>query len=156
MDARTQEQDTIKRIADYAGDLETEAFNVLGANSMIARSDVPASHVKIADNFMLIKKLFGFSAVRSKISFDERKLLAQYDFDVLERSTIAQINKEILTLKNWSESGDKTLQRTSEEIMNIRTKELKYLISTSYREITDEAFNGYKALERYFSVITKY
>lgn len=156
MDAKIQEQDTFKIIADYATNLSSDSFNVLGATSMVARSDVPQSHIKIADNFMLIKKLFGFSAVRSKISFDERKLLAQYDFDVLEHSTITQINTEILTLKKWSESGDKRLQKASEDIMQIRTKELKYMISTSYREITDESFNGYKALERYFAVITKY
>lgn len=156
MDAKIQEQDTIKIIADYATDLEAENFNVLGATSMIARSDVPASHIKIADGFMLIKKLFGFSAVRSKISFEERKLLAEFDFNLLEFSTISQINTEIITLKRWSESGEKRLQKASEDIMQIRAKELKYLFSTSYREISDEMYNGYKALERYFTVITKY
>lgn len=156
MDAKIQDIDTFKIIADYATDLGAENFNVLGATSMVARSDVPQNHIKIADNFMLIKKLFGFSAVRSKISFEERKLLAEFDFNVLEFSTITQINAEILTLKKWSESGDKKFQKVSEDIMQIRAKELKYLISTSYREITDEMYNGYKALERYFAVITKY
>ncbi len=156
MDAKIQEKETFKVIADYATNLESENFNVLGTSSMVARSDVPASHVKIADSFMLIKKLFGFSAVHSKISFDERKLLASFNFNTLETSTISEINTEILTLKNWNESGDKRRQKASEDIMQIRAKELKYLISTSYREITDERFNGYKALERYFAIITKY
>lgn len=156
MDAKVQDQDSFKLIANYATDLATDNFNVLGTFSMIARSDVPASHIKVADNFMLIKKLFSFSAVKSKISFEEKKLLAKHNFNVLESSTISEIQTQILTLKSWSESGDKRLQKASEEIMQLRAKELKYLISTSFSDITDPKFNGYKALERYFAIITKY
>lgn len=148
--------DNFKIISDYTADLESGNFNALGTSSMVARSDVPTSHIKIADNFMLIKKLFGFSAVRSKISFDERKLLANFNFNLLEFSTIAQINEEIRTLKKWSEAPDKDFGAASDLIMEIRAKELKYLISTSYSSITNEMYNGHKALERYFAVITKY
>ena len=148
--------DTFRIISDYTVDLANNNFNTLGTSSMVARSDVPQSHIKIADNFMLIKKLFGFSAVHSKISFEERKFLADFNFNTLEFSTIAQINDEIMVLKRWNESGDKKLRDASEQIMQIRAKELKHLISTSYREITNEMYNGYKTLERYFAVITKY
>ncbi len=148
--------DTFRIISDYTVDLANNNFNTLGTSSMVARSDVPQSHIKIADNFMLIKKLFGFSAVHSKISFEERKFLADFNFNTLEFSTIAQINDEIMVLKRWNESGDKKLRDASEQIMQIRAKELKHLISTSYREITNEMYNGYKNLERYFAVITKY
>jgi len=149
-------EDTFRIISDYTADLANNNFNTLGASSMVARSDVPQSHIKIADNFMLIKKLFGFSAVHSKINFEERKFLADFNFNTLEFSTIAQINDEIMILKKWNESGDKKLRDASEQIMQIRAKELKHLISNSYREITNEMYNGYKALERYFAVITKY
>lgn len=123
---------------------------------MVARSDVPKAHIKIADNFMLIKKLFGFSAVHSKINFEDRKTLANFNFNTLESSTISQINEEILLLKRWNESGEQRLRDASEQVMQIRAKELKHLIATSYREISNETCNGYKALERYFAVITKY
>jgi hypothetical protein len=66
------------------------------------------------------------------------------------------VNEEIMLLKKWNESGEKRLRDASEQIMQIRAKELKYIISTSYREISNEMYNGYKALERYFAVITKY
>ena len=149
-------EDTFRIISDYTVDLANNNFNSLGTNSMVARSDVPQSHIKIADNFMLIKKLFGFSAVQSKITFEERKTLAAFNFNTLETSTIAQLNNEIMTLKKWNESGEKKFRNASEQIMQIRSKELKYIISTSYREISNEMYNGYKALERYFAVITKY
>jgi len=149
-------EDTFRIISDYTVDLSNNNFNTLGANSMVARSDVPKPHIKIADNFMLIKKLFGFSAVQSKISFEDRKTLANFNFNTLETSTISQINDEIMLLKTWNESGQKKLRDASEQVMQIRAKELKYIISTSYREITNEMYNGYKALERYFAVITKY
>lgn len=157
MDANiSTNEDTFRIISDYTVDLSNNNFNTLGANSMVARSDVPKPHIKIADNFMLIKKLFGFSAVQSKISFEDRKTLANFNFNTLETSTISQINDEIMLLKTWNESGQKKLRDASEQVMQIRAKELKYIISTSYREITNEMYNGYKALERYFAVITKY
>lgn len=157
MDANiSTNEDTFRIISDYTVDLSNNKFNTLGANSMVARSDVPKSHIKIADNFMLIKKLFGFSAVHSKINFEDRKTLANFNFNTLESSTISQINDEIMLLKRWNESGEPKLRNAAEEIMQIRAKELKHLIATSYREITDEMHNGYKALERYFAVITKY
>jgi hypothetical protein len=155
VDAKTS-TDSFNLIANYTSDLATEAFNTLGADSMIARSDVPSEHVKIADDFMLIKKLFGFSAVRSKISFDERKYLSELNFNVLEFSTMVHINDEIVQLKQWSKSGNQKLQEASTMVMQIRAKELKHLIATSYRDISNEMYNGYKALERYFAAVTKY
>ncbi|MDD3420492.1 MAG: hypothetical protein PHE78_07855 [Candidatus Gastranaerophilales bacterium] len=155
MDTNTT-TDSFKLISNYTSDLAADTFNVLGADSMIARSDVPLEHIKIADNFMLIKKLFGFSAVRSKITFEERKYLADLNLNVLEFSTMQQINEEILQLKEWSKSGNKKLQDASSMVMQIRSKELKYLIATSYRDITSENYNGFKALSRYFAAVTKY
>ena len=38
----------------------------------------------------------------------------------------------------------------------IRAKELKYIIASRYAGITNEVYNGYKALERYFEEITKF
>lgn len=148
--------DNFEIISEYTSDLNQSNFNTLGKSSMLARTSVPASHVKTADNFMLIKKLFGFSAIQSRISFEERKTLAEFDFSLLEHSTIKQINEELVFLKKWSDSNEARLRDASDNIIEIRARELKHLISSSFRDVTDETYNGYKALERYFEVITRY
>ena len=135
---------------------DEDRVNNLGTSAMLARSGVPESHRRVADSYMIIKKIFGFPAVHSRISHDERKFLARFDFNALEYSTIKQINDELSFLKKWSDSKDSELQHASNNIINIRLKELKHLIATSYVDVTSEIYNGYKALERYFEEISKY
>lgn len=148
--------DTFKVISDYTSDLEVQTFNPLGTYAMVARSEIPKEHIKIADNFMLIKKLFGFSAVHSKITFEERKFLSIYGLNPLELSSVNDINQEIILLKNQSQSLDKDLQEVASRILQIRAKELKYIIYNNYKDVKTSGYTGYKALERYFEVITKY
>ena len=94
-----QTEDNFKIIADYTSDLDIQTFNPLGTYAMVARSEIPKDHIKVADAFMLIKKLFGFSAVHSKISFEEQKFLSIHGMNPLELSNINAINQEIITLK---------------------------------------------------------
>ena len=127
-----------------------------GKNSFYLRRDVPDSHRRVADNFMIIKKIFGHPVVQPQISPEETKLLAKYDFNLLEYSTAKQINDEIVFLKKWSYSRSKELQESADMIIKIRSKELKYLMATKYVSITNKVYNGHTVLERYFEEISKY
>ncbi len=123
---------------------------------MLARGEVPPSHRRIADNYMIIKKIYGFPVVQSRIEHQEKNLLAKYDFNPLEFSTIKQIKEELSFLKKWSISLDCGLRMDSDEIVQIRAKELKFLVATRYANLTNEIYNGYMALEKYFEDISKY
>ncbi len=123
---------------------------------MLAKASVPPSHRIAADNYMVIKKIYGTPVVKSRISNKERALLGKYDFNQLEYTTIKQINEELSLLKKWSMSLDKTLKEDSDRIIDIRLKELKYLAACRYTLITNEIYNGYMALEKYFEDISKY
>ena len=92
---------------------------------MLAKASVPPSHRIAADNYMVIKKIYGTPVVKSRISNKERALLGKYDFNQLEYTTIKQINEELSLLKKWSMSLDKTLKEDSDRIIDIRLKELK-------------------------------
>ena len=135
---------------------EKDKFSSLSTSALLARSEVPTSHRRIADNYMIIKKIYGFSAIQSRLNNSEKALLAKYDFNPLEFSTIKQINEELVLLKKWSVSPETTLRKEADEIMQIRAKELKFIISSSYATITNEIYNGYMALNRYFEDISKY
>jgi hypothetical protein len=123
---------------------------------MIAKGEVPESHKRIADNYMIIQKIFGIPTVKPRLSNAEKALLAKYDFNQLEYSTIKQINEELALLKKWSLSFEPNLKADSDKLVEIRTKELKYIVATRYATITNELYSGYKAVERYLEEISKY
>ena len=135
---------------------ENDKFSNLSTSALLAKVDVPRSHVLVADNYMVIKKIYGSPVVKSRINNQEKALLAKYDFNQLEYSTIKQINEELALLKKWSMSQEANLKNDSDEIINIRCKELKYLAANRYTLITNEIYNGYMALEKYFEDISKY
>ena len=135
---------------------DDDKFSSLSMSAMLARGEVPEVHRRTADNYMVIKKIYGAPVVQPRINNKERALLAKYDFNPLEFSTIKQINEELSFLKRWSMSLEKNLRADANEIIQIRAKELKFLVASRYVNVTSEIYQGYKALERYFEEISKY
>ncbi len=135
---------------------ENDKFSSLSTSAMLARGEVPPSHRRVADNYMIIKKVYGFPVVQSRIDNKDKNLLAKYDFNQLEYSTIKQINEELSFLKKWSLSLDKDLRNDADDIIQVRAKELKFIVATRYASLTNEIYNGYMALEKYFEDISKY
>ena len=135
---------------------EKDKFSSLSTSSMLARAGVPMSHILAADNYMFIKKIYGTPVVKSRITNKEKALLGKYDFNQLEYTTIKQINEELELLKKWSMSLDENLKSDADKIIEIRAKELRYLAACRYTLITNEIYNGYMALEKYFEDISKY
>ena len=135
---------------------DDDAFTALSTSALLAKSSVPYSHRRIADNYVIIKKIYRFQAVQSRITNSELQLLKKYDFNTLEFSTIKQINEELSYLKKWSTSGNELLRKDADDLLQIRCKELKYIIASRYATVTNEIYNGYKALEKYFEEISKF
>lgn len=135
---------------------ENDTFTSLSTSALLAKNSVPYSHRRAADNYVIIKRVYKFQVVQSRISNQEIALLKKYDFNTLECSTIKQINEGLSFLKKWSYSPNDLLRQDAEEIIQIRAKELKFIVASKYSALSDEVFDGYKALERYFEEITKY
>ncbi len=142
--------------AQSAFSSEEDAFTALSTSALLAKSAVPYSHRRVADNYVIIKRIYRFQAVQSRISNAEKQLLQKYDFNTLEFSTIKQINEELSYLKKWATSSNELLRKDADMLLQIRCKELKYIVASRYSTITDEIHNGYKALERYFEEISKF
>ena len=135
---------------------DDDKFSSLSMSAMLARGEVPEVHRRTADNYMVIKKIYGSPVVQPRINNKDRALLTKYDFNPLEFSTIKQINEELSFLKRWSMSLEVNLRNDANEIIQIRAKELKFLVASRYVNLTSEIYSGYKALERYFEEISKY
>ena len=135
---------------------DDDAFTALSTSALLAKSAVPYSHKRIADNYVIIKRIYRFQAVQSRINNTEIQLLKKYDFNTLEFSTIKQINEELAYLKKWSASNNEELRKDADALLQIRSKELKYIIASRYTSVTNEIYNGYKALEKYFEEISKF
>lgn len=135
---------------------ETDSFTSRSFAALLAKNNVPGSHKRIADNYLIIKKVFKFQACLSRISNVEKALLEKYDFNTLEFTTMKQMYDELALLQKWSDSDDTTLKADSDNILLIRVKELKFLEASRYASISNEIYNGYKALEQYLREISKF
>ena len=133
-----------------------EVFTSRSYAALLAKNTIPYFHKKVADNYIIIKKVFKFQAVMPRISNVEKALLAKYDFNTLEYTTVKQMYEELALLQKWSMSQDEELKKNSDAILEIRTKELKFIVATSYANISNEIYKGYLALENYFIEISKY
>ena len=135
---------------------DDDVFTSRSYAALLAKNTIPYSHKKLADNYIIIKRVFKFQAVMSRITNTERALLNKYDFNTLEFTTIKQMYEELSLLQKWSESKDEKLKKDADEILEIRTKELKSIIATHYATISNEIYKGYIALEHYYQEISKY
>ena len=135
---------------------DDDAFTALSTSALLAKSSVPYSHRRIADNYVIIKRVYRFQAVQSRITNAELQLLKKYDFNTLEYTTVKQMYEELSLLQKWAVSADENLKKDSDAILEIRTKELKCIVATSYASISNEIYKGYLALENYFMEISKY
>ena len=87
------QQTTLSALSD-----EHDKFSNLSTSAMLAKGEVPLSHTLVADNYMVIKKIYGTPVIKSPITLQEKALLGKYDFNTLEYSTIKQINEELALL----------------------------------------------------------
>ena len=133
-----------------------EVFTSRSYAALLAKNIIPYSHRKLADNYIIIKKVFKFQAVMPRITNTEKRLLAKYDFNTLEFTTVKQMYEELALLQKWAISTDENLKKDSDEILEIRTKELKFIVANRYANISNEIYKGYLALESYFTEISKY
>ncbi len=135
---------------------DDDSFTSRSYAALLAKNAIPYSHRKVADNYTIVKRIFKFQAVNSRISNADKTLLAKYDFNVLEYTTVKQMYEELALLQKWSASQDVKLKNDADSILEIRAKELKYIDSNRYANISNEIYKGYVALEHYFEEISKY
>ena len=135
---------------------EDESFTSRSYAAFLAKNTIPYSHRKVADNYIIIKRVFKLQAEKSRINNEERALLAKYNFNVLENTTVKQMYEELALLQKWSSSQDVKLKNDADEILEIRARELKFIDANRYANISNEIYKGYIALEHYFEEISKY
>ena len=63
---------------------KTDVFTSRSYSALLARNIIPYYHRKIADNYIIIKKIYKFQAVMSRISNVEKNLLYSHNFSTLE------------------------------------------------------------------------
>ena len=133
---------------------ESDVFTSRSYAALLAKNNVPYYHRKLADNYVIIKRVFKFQAVMSRISNAEKSLLAKYDFNTLEFTTMQQMYEELALLQKWANRED--LKSDAEKLLEIRVKELKYLDASYYATVSNEIYNGYMALEHYLQEVSRF
>lgn len=133
-----------------------DLFSDLEVSTLLAKSSVPYSHRRIADNYVVLRRICSFQIVQPRITMVETALLNKYSFDTLENTTISKANKEIAQLKDWATSTDDIIREDATKLLNIRVKEIKFVLSDNYSTNSNEMFKGYKAYETYLTNVTRY
>ena len=133
-----------------------DLFSTLATPVLLAGGNIPLSHKQAADSYIIIKRFYKSQSLKCCILNSETALLNKYNFLPLSQMTIQDVNKEIFILQAWSFSDNAVLKKDADEIIQIRAKELRHLLSSKYTLYSTEMNNGFRALERYFEEITKY
>ncbi len=134
---------------------EDEFYSNINTSIALAKLHVPMKHKQLANNYVLIKKIFGFSAAAIPITRTDRSILARHGFLPLENTSISQVNRQIEQLKAWSNGGDILLEAYANELFEIRIKELKYLRLAITNASIVEFKDGFKAFEKYVEYIAR-
>lgn len=135
---------------------EEDEFNELSTSALLARKSVPLLHRELANNYVLIKRIYKFQAVKSALTQADKLMMEKYDFQPLAETSIENVNKELELMRNMSANENEETRNDADELIKIRTKELKYIVASRYSRFHSELNNGYMALERYFEEISKY
>lgn len=135
---------------------QEDSFTSRSYAALLANNEIPYSHKRVANNYIVIKRIYKFQAVQTRISQTEKELLAKYDFNTLEYTTIKQMNEELALLQKWSNSNDAEQKADADKIIEIRAKELKFIDASCYATISNEIYKGYLALLNYFEEISKF
>lgn len=135
---------------------QEDSFTSRSYAALLAKNEIPYSHKRAADNYIVIKRIYKFQAVQSRISQTEKELLLKYDLNTLEYTTAKQMYDELALLQKWSSSNDPGLKADADRIVDIRAKELKFIDANCYATITNEIYKGYVALTHYFEEISKF
>lgn len=152
----TQNKSNFDLTSKSAFSSEDDTFTSRSFAALLAKNNVPLSHKTIADNYLIIKKIFKFQACLSRITNVEKAALEKCDFSILEFTTMKQMYDELALLQKWSSSEEAELREMADNILLIRVKEMKFLEASRYASISNEIYNGYKALEQYLREISKF
>ena len=152
LDKIFQKESTSQNISTDKEDLDSN----LETSVLLAKSFVPYSHRRIADNYATMRKIYPFLIVQPNITTVERALLLKYNLNTLENTSITAANKEIQLLKEWATSTEDIVREDAVNLLTIRIKEMKHIMSNNYTIRSNEILNGYKAVETYLINIPKY
>ncbi len=133
---------------------DDEVFTSRSYAALLAKNVVPISHKKAANNYTIINRVFKFQAVMSRITNVEKALLTKYNFKTLEFTTAKEMYEQLELLQQLTLHPE--YQKDADEIIEIRTKELKFIIASRYATISNEIYKGYIALESYFKEISRF
>ena len=132
---------------------DDEYYSNINTSVSLARIRVPLKQKQLAANYILIKKIFGNCTAAIPVTNSDRATLFRHGYMPLEYTTISQANRQLEQMKNWANGGDILLATYSNELFEIRIKELKYLTLTINSRRNIEFEDGYKAYEKYVEYI---
>lgn len=135
-----------------------KAFNCsyldeISLSGLFLRSKIPSSQKSLANNYVTIKKIFSYTVVQPKVTNVEYNRLKEKGFCPLESTNEEKMYDELMKIIDWANSSEKAMIKLSDEIFQIRVKELKYIFANVSSARLYELDGGYKILDKYLEFI---
>ncbi len=125
----------------------------ISIEGLFLRSRASNLQKSTSNNYVMIKKIFSYTVVQPKVSHVEYSKLEKNGFFPLEATGAEKMYEELMKLIEWSNSCKPSFQKLSDEIFEIRVKELKYILAHTSKAKLNELEEGYDVLEKYLEFI---
>ncbi len=121
----------------------------ISISGLFLRSKISVFQKSLSRNYTTLKKIFSYSVIQPMVTNIEYNKLKTFGFFPLEATSDKKMLEELKKLVEWSNSNDFKMQKASDEIFNIRVKELKYFMANTSPTTRLEFEAGYFVLEKF-------
>lgn len=140
----------IKRNSLYDKDVFNCSYlDEISISGLFLRSKVSDFQKMLSRNYSTLKKIFSYTIIQPKVTNVEYNSLKAIGFYPLEATSDKKMLEELIKLIEWSNSSDIKLIKASNEIFNIRVKELKFIMANTSPSSRLEFEKGYMVLDKY-------
>lgn len=125
----------------------------ISVKGLFLKAKTSSKQRAIASNYATLKRIFSYTVIQPKVTNVEYNILKENNMKPLEDTTDKVLYEEIAKIIEYTTSNDFKKVELADKIFEIRTKELKYILSCVPSVSLNEMKNGFKLLDKYLEFI---
>lgn len=127
----------------------------ISLSGLFLRSKVSIEQRALANNYVMLKKIFSYTVVQPKVTNGEYKFLDENNIAPLEYTAAKEMHDELMKIVDLTNSNNSNKIELANKIFAIRVKELKYILANVPKVRLSEMKDGYIVLDKYLEFIAR-
>ncbi len=127
----------------------------ISLSGLFLRSKVSIEQRALANNYVMLKKIFSYTVVQPKVTNGEYKFLDENNIAPLEYTAAKEMHGELMKIVDLTNSNNSNKIELANKIFTIRVKELKYILANVPKVRLFEMKDGYIVLDKYLEFIAR-